>query len=374
MRGKIKKTFELSSVKKYKRYDRMLWLIPAVFALLFAKLSWRAVLATLKEDTGFATILGIVMLYFLWVLVLSVVPFSIGKIVIRMGLTNSVRNCTIVSMRDFEYYRDKLTGLSPATISILADLEIEQKKDVAASILQYENLGLLTEDAGHTYRATEKYYGCQNLNDSDRYLIEHLEKGDFNWEQDTQWRQLAMDEAISEGYVAKKAVPGQKRGSQGCLSKGCLVPLLLGVVWIGWMLNAEPRLDAMMAALETVPEEASLAEQVNFLLGEPRLVLGLAENVALLIVTVFLFSYPLGGALGFMLTGKTVKPIKRTEYGNQMAECVYGMKNFIHDYSNLSEADRRQAALWEDYLVYAVVLEENEQIVDEISRMRREAL
>ena len=156
--------------------------------------------------------------------------------------------------------------------------------------------------------------------------------------------------------------------------KGCLVPLLLGVVWIGWMLNAEPRLDAMMAALETVPEEASLAEQVNFLLGEPRLVLGLAENVALLIVTVFLFSYPLGGALGFMLTGKTVKPIKRTEYGNQMAECVYGMKNFIHDYSNLSEADRRQAALWEDYLVYAVVLEENEQIVDEISRMRREAL
>lgn len=374
MRGKSKKTFELSSVKKYKRYDRMLWLIPAFFALWFVTLCRKALLATLREDAGFATVLGIVMLCFLWVLVLSVVPFSIGKIIIRMGLNNSLRNCTITSMRDFDYYREKLTGLSPATISILADLEIEQKKDVAASVLQYENLGLLTEEAGHTYRATEKYYGCQDLNDSDRYLIEHLEKGDFNWEQDTKWRQLAMAEAISEGYVAKKAVPGQKPGSQGCLSKGCLVPLLIGIVWLGWMLNAEPRLDAMMAALETVPEEASLAEQVNFLLAQPSRVLGLAETVALFIVTVLLFSYPLGGALGFMLTGKTVKPIKRTEYGNQMAECVYGMKNFIHDYSNLSEADRRQAALWEDYLVYAVVLEENEQIVDEISRMRGEAL
>jgi uncharacterized membrane protein len=50
------------------------------------------------------------------------------------------------------------------------------------------------------------------------------------------------------------------------------------------------------------------------------------------------------------------------------------MKNFIHDYSNLSETDRRQVVLWEDYLVYAVVLEENEEIVNEISRIRREVL
>lgn len=370
MRGKNKKTFELSSIKKYKRYDRMLWLIPAFFTLLFFKLSWRAVLNAWKEDAGFATALGVVMVCFLWVLVLSVVPFCIGKIIIRMGLNNSIRNCTIASMRDFDYYRDKLTGLSPATISILADLEIEQKKDVAASILQYENLGLLTEEAGHTYRATEKYHSCHNLKDSDRYLIEHLEKGDFNWEQDTQWRQLAMTEAISEGYVAKKAAPG----GQGDRLKGCLIPLLIAVVWMGWLLNAEPRLDAMSAALETVPEEASLAEQVDFLLCQPKLLLELAELVALFIVTLFLFSFPLGAAMGRALTGKTVKSIKRTEYGNQMAECVYGMKNFIRDYSNLSAADRRQAVLWEDYLVYAVVLEENEQIVDEISRMRRDAL
>ena len=53
-----------------------------------------------------------------------------------------------------------------------------------------------------------------------------------------------------------------------------------------------------------------------------------------------------------------------------MAEYVYGMKNFIHDYSNLSEADKSQLALWDDYLIYAVVLEENEQIVADIRKMR----
>ena len=36
------------------------------------------------------------------------------------------------------------------------------------------------------------------------------------------------------------------------------------------------------------------------------------------------------------------------------------MKNFIHDYSNLSEAEKDSLVLWDDYLIYAVVLEEKE--------------
>ena len=48
------------------------------------------------------------------------------------------------------------------------------------------------------------------------------------------------------------------------------------------------------------------------------------------------------------------------------------MKNFIHDFSNLSEAHKEQVVLWDDYLVYAVVLEENQQIVKEIMKRRNE--
>lgn len=47
------------------------------------------------------------------------------------------------------------------------------------------------------------------------------------------------------------------------------------------------------------------------------------------------------------------------------------MKNFIHDYSNLSEAEQEQVVLWDDYLIYAVVLEKNQQIVDDIIRRRK---
>lgn len=49
------------------------------------------------------------------------------------------------------------------------------------------------------------------------------------------------------------------------------------------------------------------------------------------------------------------------------------MKNFIHDYSNLSEAEKDSLVLWDDYLIYAVVLEENEKIIEEMMQ-RREAI
>lgn len=363
-----KKIFELSSLKKYRQYERKLWLIPLA-CLIFSMLcpSGKKAFDDLIENQNISTIIGIIILFFGQTLILSVIPFFVGKIIIKTHIKTTIRNCTITNMHDFDYYREKLTGLSPAIISILTDLEIEQKKDVTASILQYENLGLLTETADNTYHVTDKYYICDDLNESDHYLIEHLEKGDFDWENDTKWKYLVMEEAVSEGYVKKKIQ--NKHGSK----KGCLVPLAVVLIWVLWMASAMQRLNDFIAILDTAPENASLAEQVNFL-SQNKLMPELIEVILLFIYMMFMVAYVLSAtSVGAIIT-KNSKPIKRTEYGYYMAECIYGMKNFIHDYSNLNEVDRRQVVLWEDYLVYAVVLEENKEIVNEISRTRGKSL
>lgn len=457
MKQKNRKTFELSSIKKYKEYERKLWLIPAVWAILAFR---QLLLDNLIRfgSNGATTVFCIFAYYLFGVSIISAFPFFIGKIIIKTKIKTTMRNCTITSVQDFDYYRDKLTGLSPATISILTDLEIEQKKDVVASILQYENLGLLVEETDHTYHVTEKYNRCSNLNESDRYLIEHLEKGDFDWENDTQWKQLTMDEAVSEGYITKTEWPRPSQQKEedlhpkkAVLIKGRLVKLLLGMGWIYWFLNAIPRIMALKPFYE-VPLGTSWEEQLNFLYSQPKLLLAFIESIALFIAAMFVICYqprqkskrkkdageikgclvPLVvmliwiiwifsvlpkltafneiignpealftqpdqvhmflGLIPFYIFSAFIisyifsaprllgiisgnmKTIKRTDYGNQMAECVYGMKNFIHDYSNLNEADKRQVVLWEDYLVYAVVLEENEEIVNEIAEVRREVL
>lgn len=362
-----KKIFELSSLKKYRQYERRLWLIPLVCLIVLCP-SEKKAFDQLIENPGILTVIGIFILFFTQTLILSVIPFFIGKIIIKTQIKTTIRNCTITSMQDFDYYREKLTGLSPAIISILTDLEIEQKKDVVASVLQYENRGLLTETADNTYHATDKYYSCNDLNESDRYLIEHLEKGDFDWENDVKWKQLVMEEALLEGYVKKRGIQN-KHSSK----KGWLVPLAVVLTWLLWMVSATQRLNDFAAILDTAPENASLAEQMRFL-GQNKLIPECIEVILLFVYMMFMIAFLLSVTRVSTVIMKNSKPIKRTEYGNYMAECIYGMKNFIHDYSNLNEADRRQVVLWKDYLVYAVVLEENMEIVNEISRMRRESL
>ena len=42
------------------------------------------------------------------------------------------------------------------------------------------------------------------------------------------------------------------------------------------------------------------------------------------------------------------------------------MKRFLHDFSMLDEADKEAIGLWDEFLIYAVVLGENEKVVNEI--------
>ena len=49
-------------------------------------------------------------------------------------------------------------------------------------------------------------------------------------------------------------------------------------------------------------------------------------------------------------------------------EQFFGIKNFIHDFSLLSEKEKEEVMLWNEFLIYAIVLEENSIIVNEISK------
>lgn len=369
----------MSSIKKYKEYEKKLWKMPLA-GMLFVICIPRSH-ATIQmignnfwEDFSVLSLIG----FFLWLgmsgLLVSIIPFFGAKIIIRAQLNRAIENCTITSMRDFEYYREKLTGLSPATISILTDLEIEQQKDVTASILQYENLGILKQGEDHAYYITEKGYAYDSLNESDRYLIEHLVKGDFDMEHDTCWKQLAMEEAVSEGYVTRADRTRQENADGSGRKRKNIPPGIWFVFLMIWSALASNRLSALDEVFETMPEHASFARQMQFFLEQPLHVqLGILESVAIFFCLMYFVAYFFVAPRVWDIMGQKVR-IRRTDYGNQMAECVYGMKNFIHDYSNLSEADKRQVIIWEDYLVYAVVLEENQRIVNEIFQMRSEML
>ena len=62
---------------------------------------------------------------------------------------------------------------------------------------------------------------------------------------------------------------------------------------------------------------------------------------------------------------------ERTSEGKVLVEQIVGMKNFIHDFSNLSKSQKDEVILWNDFLVYAVLLEENDKIIKDIFNYKK---
>ncbi|MGN1378867.1 MAG: DUF2207 family protein, partial [Bacilli bacterium] len=60
---------------------------------------------------------------------------------------------------------------------------------------------------------------------------------------------------------------------------------------------------------------------------------------------------------------------QRTALGEEKTTYIHALQNFIHDFSNLKDADKKEIVLWNDFLVYAIILEENNKIVDDIIKL-----
>lgn len=61
-------------------------------------------------------------------------------------------------------------------------------------------------------------------------------------------------------------------------------------------------------------------------------------------------------------------PILRTEKGKKINKKLEGLKNFIKEYSLLDSKDDEQLKIWEEYLIYSVIFNQNTIIIKEYSK------
>lgn len=361
-----KKVFQSKSLNRLVLLDRLVWLIPVAGFLWNLLRGREAIAEVLKEDSSLPIILTIIFLFAFATFVQTITPFLILKILLHCARKQMMRNNTFRTVEDFDYYRDKLTGLSPGAISLISDLKLEQQKDIAASILKYKEMGVLEEVNG-SYVAHDLEHA--NLRQSDIYLINRLVQHSLNEARDLEWNRLIEQEAIEDGYITKIGNYG-KKGCGGCFM-AAIIPVILFVIMIALCVHMSGSMDGLGRVLDQAPTGLSLSGQLEYLSQYPQYFTTLGELVAVAVLLFLVLASPFAAIAGVIGSALNVKLYKRTKLGNEMAECIYGMKNFIHDYSNLNQAEQEHVALWDDYLIYAVVLEENQQIIDDIMRKRR---
>ena len=99
-------------------------------------------------------------------------------------------------------------------------------------------------------------------------------------------------------------------------------------------------------------------------------ILSLVNNVFLtimLILGAIIFCNPIFYIILYIIKYYSYKPkIRRTNKGEEINIKLEGLKNYIQEYSKLEEKNTKDMLLWEEYLIYSVIFNINDNVIKEM--------
>ena len=99
-------------------------------------------------------------------------------------------------------------------------------------------------------------------------------------------------------------------------------------------------------------------------------ILSLVNNVFLtimLILGTIIFCNPIFYIILYIIKYYSYKPkIRRTNKGEEINIKLEGLKNYIQEYSKLEDKNTKDMLLWEEYLIYSVIFNINDNVIKEM--------
>lgn len=304
-------------------------------------------------DTKYSTLSEILLmnLALTFVLVpLLMAPMLIATSVIgfQKGKARRVRDdSTFINTQGIEYYRENLRELNPSLVSLLIDLDIYGEKDIAATLLRMQNKKIISFQENDY--AIDIHESNQDIGDDELELLSMIKDNKLNDKNRFYlWRQHRFSDAEKKGYIKKKKT--MKNTIEPIHAILGMISFIIAIVlWKNFLFSG--LIDELDTVLDLIVIEVILLA-INALLCWPM--------------------YFLCKNAGYKRRSDIVW--ERTPLGNETAEKIAGLSRFIHEFSSLSQAKKEEVVLWDDYLVYALILEENEEIVKNISHYYNENL
>mgnify|MGYP000976479364 FL=1 len=275
-----------------------------------------------------------------------------------------------VATRDITYYRETLKGVSPALLSMVSDLRVEPRKDIAASLLSLQ-MRHIVSFGPRGIEVTDAMADVDALAPSDAFLVSRLRQGGISAADFGEWSRLAEREALSTSYLLRYGFGGAMRLSgcaSGCL-EGCAIPMLCVIVAL--MVGALALTGGLGPAFEAfssfIAGQGRTRELVDLVEHDPGVLVPFILLSLSLLIGVYGTLYLFVSAIVTAVRNSVrTNDIRRTVAGDVLAECAFGLKNYLSDFTRLSDADRGALVLWDDFFVYAVVLDVNERAVREV--------
>lgn len=262
------------------------------------------------------------------ILIMTPLYYFIHNINEKKKTKKEEKNIIIKSI-DFKYYRDIIEEYSPAMLSFILD-GTEFDKDLGASIIYLINKGYLELQEDNKIIKTNKDNSKlpEDLKIICNSDVNHL----------LAFRKLKQ-KSIKEEQQAQIASKTARH----------------------WMEQVEKETEEAGLIIER--KEYKITSILSILCIIEAIYTLAINNDGLLVFSCFLVFLLLFLKLWAYDKNKWVK----TQKGYELYKKVLGLKNYIKDYSLLSEKELKEIAIWEDYLIYAIIF-------NNTSKLNKEAL
>lgn len=237
------------------------------------------------------------------------------------------------------YYREIIPELSPAVLSYIYNFQLNEK-DIVGTLLGLQ----LKKKIDIKNKIEIKDSSEENLTENEKYIFQNLKNGTLKNINMTLWEQKVILDCKQKGLLE------EKQNIKREIIKKITISIIMYIV-IFILFNKSPYIFNKYVA------------------NNDSFIILFFIIMLILFFTMIIYPYKTAVYIKTYYFMNKLNPYIRNKKAKEINEKLEGLKNYIKDYSMINERKTEEIDIWEDYLIYSVIFDENTQIVKDVINM-----
>ena len=291
----------------------------------------------IKEYASICFFMFFVFSFFIVVSLLKSFYLTILYIGVRIAYKRySKEKLDKIDFQNNSYYRDIIFKYSPAVLSYIDDFKLEEK-DIVATLMSLElKQKLSMKDQIKIINDSE-----ENLDENEKYIFKKLKNNTLKNINMLEFEEKVIKDCLDYNLLEENKDIKKKIIKKVIFSVCIYILIVVGFFNFPTFYNNIPNKNIAILLLPVI-----------FILFLIMIILPFSTIV-------YIKSY-------YRMNKQN--PYIRNKKARNINKKLEGLRKYVKDFSQLSESQYNEIVLWEDYLIYSVILGQNSKIVKEIMK------
>lgn len=293
----------------------------------------------IKEYLIMVILAFVIFLFFTVISLLKMYYLTIIYIGIRIAYRKyNKEKLDEIDFKNDSYYREIISNYSPGVLSYIDDFKLDEK-DIVATLMSLElKQKIKIEDTINIIDESE-----ENLEENEKYIFDSIKEHNLKDINFITFENKVINDCLNNNLLEEKKYI-KKQIIRKILTCMCVYTLvIIGFLCFPFIFN-------------------------KIQMDNDIIILLLFAVMLIIFFTMAIFPLSVGIYIKSYYFMNKLNPYVRNKKAKEINLKLEGLKKYIKEYTLLDRKKNKDIIMWEDYLIYSVILGQNTKIVDEIMK------